>query len=259
MPGRDSRGLKRGGSRRRRRNPWSLTKTGPKSHTMTHSRRPKRKYRAVAMSRGRFLPRIMRKNPLGTIKKVLPIYGGFLAIRVLHGLFRKYVNPKLGLSTENENKYGPLIPAGVLFLASTLLAPRVLKGKPKIVEALQVGSAFALFNTIVKQLVLPAIPSTAGSAMETIKNSLNGYDDVGVMGYGMGSYIADPTGYSLPGRGASIEPGVGLDAHEAMALDEYIADGGMGFDVAESLAGTEIDYMQRGGAGGSLSKTVFTD
>jgi hypothetical protein len=246
--------------RRRRRNPWSVTKRlNTRRHVIRHSKRPKRRYRLVATRRKRFAPRLVAyRNPMNTIKRVLPIYGGFLAVRVLQGLFRHYVNPKLGLSLENENKYGPLIPAGLLFIASTMLAPKIIKGKPKLLEGLQIGAAFSLFNTVVKQLIVPSLPDTG--VMSTIKGALAGYDDVGVQGYGgYGAYIADPSGYSLPGRQQTAEPGVGLDVHEAMALDEYVADGGMGFDVSEVLAGTEIDYMQRGGAGGSLSKTVFTD
>jgi hypothetical protein len=194
------------------------------------------------------------KNPMGTLKKVLPIYGGVLAIRVANGYFKKFVSDRYSAQL---GRAAPFVPAGAMFLLSTLVAPKIgfLRRKTKILEGMQLGSAFALFDTVVKELVSPALMGTA----PTLATALAGYDDVGVMG--MGSYIADPTGYSLPPASQVAEPGVGLDVTEAMALDEYIAEpmGGMGFNIEEVLADSEIDYMQRGGAGGSLAKTVFTD
>jgi len=246
---------KRRTTRRVRRNPWNVRKTKKRTVTLRHSRRPKRKYRLVATRKKRYSPRLVRKNPMGTIKKVLPIYGGVLAVRVLGGLFRQYVAPRLGAL---PGGVAAVLPAGVMFLFSTMLAPKIgfIRKSPKLAEGMKLGSTFALFDAIVRNFIVPAIPAT-NPTLATIAGSLAGYDDTGVMGYG--SYIADPTGYSLPGRGPTAEPGVGLDVHEAMAMDEYIADDGMGFDVTEALAGTEIDYMQRGGAGGTLSHTVFTD
>lgn len=252
-------------TRRRRKNPTTprFGKSGRFLGVSYKRRKTSKKTRryAVPMTRKRKLkPRIKRigkKNPMGMLKRTLPIYGGFLAVRVLHGLFRHYVNPMLKLDPDTERKFGPLIPAGALFLAS-MFAPKIIKGKPKIVEGIQLGATFSLLNTIVRQFVAPSLPDTG--VMATVKGALSGYDDVGVMGYGYGSYVADPSLYELPAPSptAAIGPGVGLDVTEAMALDEYIAEP-LGFDVQEALAGTEVDYMQRGGAGGSLAKTVFTD
>jgi hypothetical protein len=200
--------------------------------------------------------RIVKRNPgmsdvMGMVKKTMPIYGGFLAARVIRGLAQTHI----------VNKYlAGKLPAGVAsaaapaltFLASVFLGPKVLKGATagKILEGLQLGSLMTTFDAVLGA-VLPAnvkaqIPGIAG------------YDDMGVMGMGMGAYMADPTGYSLPPAHATLEPGMGLDVHEAMALDAYVADDGLGLNVEEALADSESDYMQRGGAGGSLAKTVFT-
>lgn len=232
------------------------------SYKRRRSAKKKRSYRLVATrkrrGKRRLSPRLkrVRRNPMNTLKKSLPIYGGFLAIRVASSYLGGYIakqewGTKLG-------KAAPFVPAGAMFLLSTLVAPKIgfLRKNAKLLEGMQLGSAFALFDVAVKNLVAPALAGTAPD----LARALSGYDDVGVMGYGgYGSYIADPTGYSLPPAPAVAEPGVGLDVTEAMALDEYIADPGMGFDVEEVLANSEIDYMQRGGAGGSLAKTVFTD
>lgn len=109
---------------------------------------------------------------------------------------------------------------------------------------------------MIKNLIQKPMLESQTEMVKTIGAALAGYDDLGVQGYGYGAYIADPTGYSLPAAHRMLEPGVGLDAHEAMALDEYVSD--VGYDVNEALAGSEADYIQRGGAGGSLSKTVFS-
>ena len=194
---------------------------------------------------------VVQRNPINALKKALPIYGGFLAAKILTKLAGDFLVPKLGTLPEAAKQ---LLPAGLMFIGATMLAPKLLKGKAKLLEGLQMGATLSLLDTIVKQFIAPQLP-TAG-IMGTIRGALSGYDDMGVQGYGYGSYIADPRGYSLPPAHATMEPGVGLDAHEAMALDEYVSD--VGYDVNEALADSEVDYMQRGGAGGTLAHSVFS-
>lgn len=206
---------------------------------------------------------VVKRNPglkdvTGLVKKVLPIYGGMIAARAIGGMVSKHVVAKYITGGEKplikpENaKYANIVSPGLTFLLSVFAGPAVLKGATgrKILEGLQLGSLVATFDTVLSA-VLPA-------NVKTYLPGIAGYDDMGVLGYGYGAYMADPTGYSLPPAHASLEPGMGLDVHEAMALDAYVADDGLGLNVEEALADSESDYMQRGGAGGSLAKTVFT-
>jgi hypothetical protein len=128
----------------------------------------------------------------------------------------------------------------------------MLKGATggKILEGLQVGSLITLFDTVLKGVVGDSLPPS-------IQGAFGGYDDMGVLGYGYGAYMADPTGYSLPVAHAIADFGMGFDVREAMALNEYVPDNGLGLSVDEALAGDEEVFFQTGGAGGSLFGTVF--
>jgi len=214
---------------------------------------------------------IVKRNPgmkdvMGTIKKVLPIYGGFVLARVGMQLFDTQVVKKSLAKTLADSpsmaKVAPLIAPAATFLLSAFLGPKMFKGPTggAILEGLQLGSLMTVFDQIGKQFIAKSLPPQ-------INMAFGGYDDMGVMGMGayvseagMGGYLTDPTGYALPPAHATMEPGMGVDVNEAMALDSYVADdGGMsGYSAQEALADSESDYMQRGGAGGSLSRTVFT-
>jgi hypothetical protein len=207
--------------------------------------------------RRRWAPSIKRagRNPMTVLKTALPIYGGILAIRIVSGLLKKYVADKYATTL---GAAAPYVPAGLAFLFAALAAPKIkaISSKPALLQGLQLGATIALGDVLIRNLVQPALLKNENETIKAIGTALAGYDDLGVQGYGYGSYIADPTGYSLPQAHRTMEPGVGLDAHEAMALDEYVSD--VGYDVNEALAGDEAGYIQRGGAGGSLSKTVFS-
>jgi len=206
---------------------------------------------------------IVSKNPglkdiTGLVKKVLPIYGGMIAARAIGGLVKtnivdKYITGGTSPMISAANaKYAGMVAPGLTFLLSVFAGPAIFKGggtAKQLLEGLQLGSLVATFDSALSAF----LPAEAKSYL-----GLKGYDDMGVLGYGYGAYMADPTGYSLPPAPASLEPGMGLDVHEAMALDAYVADDGLGLNVEEALADSESDYMQRGGAGGSLSRTVFT-
>jgi hypothetical protein len=184
-------------------------------------------------------------------KKVLPMYGGFVAARIIKGLadthiVSKYIAPRLGTTPLwVQSAVAPALTLGL----SVFLGPKMLKGKTggAVLEGLQVGSLITLLDTVLKGTV-------GGSLPASISGAFGGYDDMGVMGYGYGAYMADPTGYSLP---PAHGVGMGLDAHEAMALSEYVPDNGLGMSVDEALAGDEEAFFQTGGAGGSLFGTVF--
>lgn len=206
--------------------------------------------------------RIVKRNPgmqdIGNlVKKVLPIYGGMIAARVITGVVDKQVIQQYLVGADKVIKpenaaYAKMAAPALTFLLSVFLGPSVLKGATggQLLEGLQLGSLVTTFDSILSAV----LPVNAKAYI-----GLTGYDDMGVMGYGgLRGYMADPTMYSLPPAHASLEPGMGLDIHEAMALDAYVPDNGLGLSVEEALADSESDYMQRGGAGGSLSKTVFT-
>jgi hypothetical protein len=63
----------------------------------------------------------------------------------------------------------------------------------------------------------------------------------------MAEYVSDPQNRLT----------FGANVDEAMALDEYVPSM-EGYEVDEALADSEIDGMQRGYAGGSLARTVFS-
>lgn len=275
------RGKKRTSTKRRvRRNPSTykvgrprkskqrvLLATRPYGPRRAH-RITRRRYTHKRTGRPHFRHRlgIVKRNPgLGDIgalvKKVLPIYGGMIAARVITGVVDKNVIQAYLVGADKVIKpenaaYAKMAAPGLTFLLSVLFGPSVLKGPTggQLLEGLQLGSLVTTFDTILSAI----LPVNAKAYI-----GLTGYDDMGVLGYGgyrrgYGAYMADPTGYSLPPAHATLEPGMGLDVHEAMALDTYVPDNGMGLSVEEALADSESDYMQRGGAGGSLSKTVFT-
>ena len=248
---------------RRRRNPMvplvnkhgrqigvSLSRT-----RSSKSRRYRVTYTKKIRNRRRWAPGLKRvgRNPMATLKRSLPIYGGILAIRIVSGLLKKYVADKYMTTL---GAAAPYVPAGLAFLFATLAAPKIkaIANNQALLQGIQLGATVALGDVVIKNLIQKPMLASQTELVQVIGGSLAGYDDLGVQGYG--AYIADPTGYSLPAAHRTVEPGVGLDAHEAMALDEYVSD--VGYDVNEALAGTEADYIQRGGAGGSLSKTVFS-
>jgi len=254
-------------STRRRRNPMIEVKRGKTGKLVgyellrTKHSKSGRKFRArytrkTASGRRKWAPRFTpMRNPLNTLKAALPIYGGILAIRVATTLIKKYAGKYLGEPTAAAAKYGP---AGIAFLFATLVAPKIkpLAANTKLLEGMKLGATIALGDVLIRELVMPSLVKSQNETLAAIGAGLAGYDDLGVQGYGYGEFIADPRGYSLPAAHQTMEPGVGLDAQEAMALDEYVSD--VGANVNEALAGMEADYIQRGGAGGSLSRTVFS-
>ncbi len=175
----------------------------------------------------------------------LGLFGGFYGMKVINNLLRIHVTSKIpGLPVS----VAPIVPAiGGFVLA--LLAPKLIKGKPALVGAIQAGATIALLDTVVKSFVIPQLPAT-------VKPYLQGIDDIG---YGSFSGFGYPSlGEYIPQQPGSLSD-YGIEAHEAMALDEYVQErSGMGFDVNEALADSEVQGFQSGYAAGSLAKTVFS-
>jgi len=207
----------------------------------------------------RYQPKRVSRNPMtamkAALKNTMPVFGGLLAIRVINGLLK---GPLAGVTASSPMlaKYGSLIAPAVSFIGACWLGPKVLKGKPRFVQGLQIGATIALGDALIKQFVIPMSLTMQPGVAKNVVGSLAGYDDMGVLGYG--AYIGDPTGYSLPSQHAQDISGYGLDVQEAMALDEYVPEG-YGLDVEEALAGTEEQYLQTGGARGALFGTVFSN
>ena len=210
-------------------------------------RKGKRRYARVSVKRGRLHVRALRNpNFKGMLINGGMLYAGILGMRVLANLVGKYiVTPymvKAGQSAGTA-KLLQLVPAGIGFAAAAF-ADKVIKGKPALVNGIQLGATVALFDAIMNIFVKPMLATSAPQ----VAALLSGIDDVGIQGYrGYHEYI--------PSRPGSL----GLDVHEAMAMDEYIqTPAGMGFDVSEALADSEVDSFQRGYASGSLAHTVFS-
>jgi hypothetical protein len=252
----------------KRRAKGRLAKTGrsirlkatPRSRKKT-TYRPRRTLRRSTKSKRYYRYGLVRKNPIkamgAALKSVLPMYGGFLATRVLNVTLKHFVTDRFADKLPEATRL--VIPSAVTFLVAAGLLPKTKLLKGNMLKGVQMGATLAFLDSIVKQ-VATFIPPQAGLAGKIV-TGLAGYDDMGVQGYGLSAYVADPSGYSLPAAqpGGAIG-GYGAEVQEAMALNEYVSEpyGGYGAQVEEALADSEMQYMQDGGAGGSLRRTIFT-
>lgn len=186
------------------------------------------------------------RNPLGAMKGMLldgaMIYGGLKAVGIINNLLNQYVVSRF--SAQLPTQVAPLVAPALGFVAAAF-AGKAIKGQPKLVGALQTGATIALLDTLVKKVVAPMLPAS-------VQNLLAGIDDMGYRGYG--EYVR-PLGEYVQGPRRQL----GAYVSEAMALDEYVQDRGMGgFNVQEALADSEVQGMQSGYAAGSLAKTAFS-
>jgi hypothetical protein len=242
-----SRAAKKGARRRKRvrSNPPAKRKrrfTGRKKRSVRYSRQkmrlrpaPRKRRKTYRLGRktrrnkrtGRksytYAAKRVSRNPMtamkAALKNTMPVFGGLLAIRVINGLLKDPLNKAIATSPTLA-KYGALIAPAVGFIGACWLGPKILKGKPRFVQGLQIGATIALGDALIKQFVVPMAATITSPMAKNVVASLAGYDDMGVQGYG--AYISDPTGYSLPAQHAQDIAGYGLDVQEAMALDEYV-------------------------------------
>ena len=218
--------------------------------------------RAKSGFRKGFKKLVVRRNPMSGMKDMLMhgglIFGGLLGMRVLANALDTYVlnSTVNGVKTSRlgtiPTQVAAILPSAIGFLAAGFLAPKIVKHADAL-NSIQIGASLALFDAIFTKVVKPALNLTAGSTAALL---LAGVDDMGVQGFrGYGGYnYGGFSGEYLPSR----QQPLGLDVHEAMALDEYVPGGqAMGYDVSEALSDSEVDGMQRGFAAGSLAKTVF--
>lgn len=253
------------GSRRRvRRNPGRTYKHKAAAPQKTKRGRYKRKGRVAKQKlylsprpgagpvpyrlRRRRMPRSYKyrvtRNPMTTLKTALTqggmIYAGFFASRALGSFINSKLSTVGSLATLPTAAKAAIGPAAVA-IGAALLGPKIFKGKlAGLTQALAQGAVLAIGDILAKQLI-PAetLPSVG------LSEYVSGYG-----GYGLQEYVPQ-------------QIGMGAEVSEAMALDEYVQSGGMGVNVEEALASPglssdEIAYMQQGGAGGSLSRTVFS-
>jgi hypothetical protein len=233
--GRRSRRKGRGGKKRQYRRIYRRIKA--------HKRKGRR-VRAYRRNQG------IRTNPMTNLKRMVKegvyTFGGILGIRALvHVLDQKVIKGMITDQTGAMAKIAPMLPAGIAMLLAAL-APKMIKGQPKLVQGLQAGATLVFFDTALAA-VMKAV-DTQGTISPYL---LPGAPAMGGWGYGAyNEYVAAP---------------MGLEVESAMALDEYVAAPshqlGMGgeFDVEEALAGDEGNAFETGYAGGSLAKTVFSN
>ena len=239
-------GRKRGGTwarGRKRRSSYAKVRRTVKRH--------RRKGRTVRKHRR---DQYVRLNPVTALKRMVKdgvyTFGGILGIRALcHVLEEKVFKGNATFATGAMATIAPVLPAAVAMLLAAL-APKVIKGSPRLVQGLQAGATLVFFDSVLTA-VLKSVDPGGGAA----KDLLPGASVAPMLlpaqqGYGMNEYVSSP---------------MGLEVESAMALDEYVAAPsnqlGMGgdFDVEEALAGNEPQAFETGYAGGTLAQTVFSN
>ena len=203
------------------------------------------KMRTYRVRRGRKRATLVRtRNPMTAIKNALMggalFYGSMLGMKVANYAIKKYVTDKIEAldPTKAKDPTGTtaqllgMLPAVAGLGIATLVLPKVLKGKAQILNAIQMGAAAVLLDAAFTNFVKPSLVKTPDSFMA---KALGGFN------------VSVPYADYIPGRGTQ-------------PLADYLPfDNRYGaFQVEEALAADDIDFMQRGGAGGTLSRTVFS-
>lgn len=183
------------------------------------------------------------KNPLnaikGALKEGLAFYTGLLGARVINNVLKlyvtdKYVAPKVTDTAGAMYKYVlPILPHLIGFGLTTVVLPKVMKGKQALVGKFQLGATIALFDAVFNTVVAPNL----GDA----KKYFSGYG-----AYNVHVPLAEYLNYDNRLGGGMSE-----------YLDHDNRYGGLGMEVHEALAADEAHFMQSGGAGGVFAKTVF--
>lgn len=195
------------------------------------------------------------RNPLNNLKAALlsgaATYAGFFAARALTKVVGDALSKSATFATGTGKTLQQIIPAGGVFATAALLGPKLFGRQPVIAGALINGAAIALGDAIMAQVLSSANAASVGmltssttTAATTASSGTSATAQTEVKGFD--EYVQQQQ------LAANVE--------EAMALDEYVQ---MGANVEEALASPglsadEVDYMQRGGAGGVFAKTVFS-
>lgn len=166
------------------------------------------------------------------MKEGLMLYAGLAGMRVVNKMLNTYVVSKFAASV--PAKLLPILPAGLGFAGAIFFAPKLVK-KANLLSKLQLGATLALIDAAVESFIKPMLPANVQQYLGYGAMSVHvplaeytPYDNRLGMGSGMGDYVDD---------------------------NRYGADS---YEVHEALAGDELAYMERGGAGGVFSKTVFS-
>lgn len=197
----------------------------------------------------------VRRNPLSAMKTMImdgaSLYGGYVGSKIIGGLLQQYVlsNASIAPTIAKLGTAAQMIPSALTFVLAAF-AGKLLPNQPKVVSAIQTGATLNLLISAVRAFVVPNLGTSLPAFMT---GALSGIDDMGFRGFG--GYH----GYGQIGEYVQQRPGLGAYVSEAMALDEYVQDGGgmHGFDVQEALADSEVQGMQSGFAAGSLARTTF--
>jgi hypothetical protein len=198
-----------------------LRKPGSRKKRTYQVRRRKRRYTIGA-----------KKNPMKAMKTALSrgaaFWAGLTGMRVINAALKIHVTDRFAASLPAQ--IAPLLPSLAGFIASTVIVPRVTK-KKTFVESLQMGATVAMIDAVFNTFVKPALPAS-------MVPYFSGYGEMTVY-----EPVAEYVDY---------------DNRLGEGMSEYVPDNRYGqFQVTEALAMDEIDYMQRGGAGGVFAKTTL--
>lgn len=202
---------------------------------------PGKKYRRYRIRRRRvstkhgtgFRYGMVRSNP-AALKKLLvdglTMYGAILGTRMLSKYIYSKMQTSATFTTGSLASFAAVLAPAGIFAGAVFLLPKVLK-KPDLVGKIQLASTVALVEAVVDKWVKPQLPPNIAS----------------LMGEGMGYY-----GYGLGPISVPVAEYVDYDNR----LGEYVDDNRYGgYEVTEALAADEVAYLERGGAGGTFSKT----
>jgi hypothetical protein len=204
---------------------------------------------------------IVRTNsPLTSLKKAamqgVSLAGGLYVARILTGLLAEYVVGKPGDGTTEGSgllkkessaattkstlvKVAPYLPALGTFLVTTLLAPKLTK-KKEYQGVLQMGGVLILVDTLVNQLVVPAIQDSA-------KNATTQVVDKTSMAYKVSRYIQGASGLSgLEGMEGVYGPsadGIAGMAVYPQFIDDRQGEVGAYVDLVDDAVGLADDTI----------------
>jgi hypothetical protein len=162
------------------------------------------------------------KSMKQALAKGAAFWAGLTGMRVINSALKIHVTDRFAASLPAQ--IAPLLPSLAGFLASTIIIPRVTR-KKAFVESLQMGATVAMIDAVFNTFIKPSLPAS-------MVPYFSGYGEMTVY---------EP-----------VSEYVDYDNR----LGDYVPDNRYGqFEVTEALAMDEVDYMQRGGAGGVFAKT----
>jgi len=189
-----------------------------------------------------YTARRVSKNPKQGFKNALMegggVFLGVLGVRALNNYLGNFLVSKIGTSLPAS--VSKMIPSSVSLVAAAF-AGKLIKGKPGVVNKIQLAAGIGFLDAVMANFVAPHLPASL-------------------------SWMAGNTAVALPASSAGeYLPQMGVDVQEALA--DYVSDpnrmltsgGAFGVDVSEALAGDEVVNLKRGYAAGTLAHTVFND